>query len=203
MGLLPKDEKYFAMLNQLAAQVRRGGELFVKLFDDYEHHPQYAEQIKAIEVSCDDLSAKIIQKLNSTFITPIDREDIYLLVTELDDVIDMINDLARRLEIYGVTVPRPDAVEIASLLGKATEEIETAFGMLERHEALGEHTGIISELEKRADALYSDGIRRLFREEKDPIEVIKWMSIYEELENSIDRCKDVAEALEAVVVKNK
>lgn len=203
MGLLPRDEKYFAMLIQLAAQVRQGGALFVELFDDYDHHPQYAEQIKEIEVSCDELSAKIVQKLNSTFITPIDREDIYLLVTELDDVIDMINDLARRLEIYGVSKPRPDAAEIASLLGKATEEIEKAFGMLERHEALGEHTGIIAHLEKRADALYRDAIRRLFREGKDPIEVIKWMSIYEELENSIDRCKDVAEALEAVVVKNK
>lgn len=203
MRLLPRDEKYFAMLNQLATQVKQGGELFVKIFDDYEHHPQYAEQIKGIEVSCDDLSAKIVQKLNSTFITPIDREDIYLLVTELDDVIDMINDLARRLEIYSVTSPRPDAAEIASLLGQATEEIEAAFSMLEQHEALGEHTGMISQLEKRADTLYRDAIRRLFREEKDPIEVIKWMSIYEELENSIDRCKDVAEALEAVVVKNK
>ena len=203
MRLLPREEKYFAMLNQLAAQVRQGGELFVKLFADYGHHSQYAEQIKGIEVTCDDLSAKIIQKLNSTFITPIDREDIYLLVTELDDVIDMINDLARRLEIYGVTTPRPEASEIASLLGKATEEIEVAFGMLEQHEALGEHIGMISQLEKRADTLYQDAIRRLFREEKDPIEVIKWMSIYEELENSIDRCKDVAEALEAVIVKNK
>lgn len=191
------------MLNQLAAHVRHGGELFVKLFADYGHHSQYAEQIKGIEVTCDDLSAKIIQKLNSTFITPIDREDIYLLVTELDDVIDMINDLARRLEIYGVITPRPEASEIASLLGKATEEIEVAFGMLEQHEALGEHIGMISQLEKRADTLYQDAIRRLFREEKDPIEVIKWMSIYEELENSIDRCKDVAEALEAVIVKNK
>src|ERR1700704_2989715 len=143
------------MLNQLAAQVKLGGALFVRIFEDYQNHAQYAEQIKGIEVHCDELAAKITQKLNSTFITPIDREDIYLLVTELDDVIDMINDLARRLEIYGVSKPRPDA------------------------------------------------IRRLFREEKDPIEVIKWMSIYEELENSIDRCKDVAEALEAVVVKNK
>jgi predicted phosphate transport protein (TIGR00153 family) len=201
--LLPREEKYFAMLNQLAAHVRQGGALFVKLFADYENHSRYAEQIKEIEVTCDDLSAKIIQKLNSTFITPIDREDIYLLVTELDDVIDMINDLARRLEIYGVTTPRPEASEIASLLGKATEEIEVAFGMLEQHEALGEHIGMISQLEKSADTLYQDAIRRLFREEKDPIEVIKWMSIYEELENSIDRCKDVAEALEAVIVKNK
>jgi predicted phosphate transport protein (TIGR00153 family) len=191
------------MLNELASQVRRGGELFVKIFEDYKNHAQYAEQIKEIELLCDDLAARITQKLNSSFITPIDREDIYLLVTELDDVIDMTNDLARRLDMYDVASPRPDAPEIASLLGRATDEIERAFVMLERHEGLGEHTAAISQLEKRADALYREAIRRLFREEKDPIEVVKWMSIYEELENSIDRCKDVAEALEAVVVKNK
>jgi len=203
VGFLPREEKYFGMLNQLASQVRQGGELFVRIFEDYENHAHYGEQIKGIEVSCDELAAKITQKLNSTFITPIDREDIYLLVTELDDVIDMINDLARRLQIYSVTIPRADAAEIAKLLGRATVEIEGAFAMLERHQGLAEQTATISQLEKRADALYSDAVRRLFKEEKDPLEVIKWMSIYEELENSIDRCKDVAEALEAVVVKNK
>lgn len=203
MRLVPREEKYFGMLNELACQVKRGGELFVRIFEDYQNHAQYAEQIKGIEVFCDDLAAKITQKLNSSFITPIDREDIYLLVTELDDVIDMINDLARRLDIYSVTTPRPDGAEIASLLGKATVEIEDAFVTLAREHGLGEHTSAISQLEKRADTLYSEAIRRLFKEENDPIEVIKWMSIYEELENSIDRCKDVAEALEAVVVKNK
>jgi predicted phosphate transport protein (TIGR00153 family) len=202
-SLIPREEKYFAMLSQLAAQVSRGGNIFVKIFSDYQNHLRYAEEIKGIEVSCDGLSAKIIQKLNSTFITPIDLEDIYLLVNELDDVIDMINDLARRFEILNVSGPRPDSIEIATLLGKATEGVETAFSMLERHELLGEQIALISQIEKQADALYSDAIRRLFREEKDPIEIIKWMSIYEELENSIDRCKDVSEALEAVVVKNK
>jgi uncharacterized protein len=203
VGLIPREEKYFGMLNELASQVKHGGELFVRIFEDYGNHARYAEQIKAIEVSCDELGATIIQKLNSSFITPIDREDIYLLVTELDDVIDMINDLARRLDIYSVTTPRPDGAELASLLGEATVEIERAVAMLAKHEELGKHTRTISQLEKRADSLYSDAIRRLFMEEKNPIEVIKWMSIYEELENSIDRCKDVAEALEAVVVKNK
>ena len=138
------------MLNQLAGQVKLGGALFVRIFEDYQNHAQYAEQIKGIEVHCDDLAAKITQKLNSSFITPIDREDIYLLVTELDDVIDMINDLARRLDIYGVTTPRPDAAEIAILLGMATVELEGAFAMLERHQGLGEHTAAISQLEKRA-----------------------------------------------------
>ena len=200
---VPREEKYFGLLNQLASQVKQGGEIFVKIFGDYDNHAQYAEQIKAIELSCDDLAAKITQKLNSSFITPIDREDIYLLVTEVDDVIDMINDLARRLEIYDITALRPDAVEIAKLLASATVEIADVFALLEHQQGIGEHTRTINQLEKRADALYRDALRRLFKEEKDPIEVIKWMSIYEELENSIDRCKDVAEALEAVVVKNK
>ena len=201
--LIPREDKYFGMLHQIASKVKQGGEIFVKIFQDYKNNGQYADQIKGIEVLCDELAAKVLQKLNTSFITPIDREDIYLLVTELDDVIDMINDLARRLEIYGVTEPREDAKEIARLLGSATAEIADVFALLEDQQGIGEHTRTISQLEKRADSLYSDALRRLFKEEKDPIEVIKWMSIYEELENCIDRCKDVAEALEAVVVKNK
>lgn len=202
-GLIPKEEKYFAMLNELAAKVREGGEIFAKIFKDFSHHEQYAEQIKNIELECDNIAAKITQKLNSSFITPIDREDIYLLVTELDDVIDMINDLARRLEMYNITALNPDSVEIASLLSRATVEIQDVFALLERSQGVGEHCRNINQLEKRADSLYRDALRRLFKEEKDPIELIKWMSLYEELENTIDRCKDVAEALEAVVVKNK
>ena len=203
MRLIPRDDKYFSLLNQLASKVKDGGEIFVKVFQDYANHPLYADQIKGVELACDELAAKITQKLNSSFITPIDREDIYLLVTELDDVIDMINDLARRLEIYGIASPRSDAVEMAGLLSRATVEIEAAFALLERHEGVGEHCNTLRQLEKRADSLYREAIRRLFKEEEDPSEVIKWMSIYEELENSMDRCKDVAEALEDVVVKNK
>jgi len=203
MGLIPREEKYFSMLSQLASQVKQGGEIFAKIFQDYEQLGRYAEEIKAVEVSCDELGAKITQKLNSSFITPIDREDIFLLVTELDDVIDMITDLARRLDIYSVHSPRPEAVEIASLLCSATGELADVFALLKDQQGVGEHLRNIHQIEKRGDALYREAIRRLFKEEKDPIEVIKWMSIFEELENSIDRCKDVAEALEAVVVKNK
>ncbi|HXG65349.1 MAG TPA: DUF47 family protein [Blastocatellia bacterium] len=201
--LIPKEEKYFELLNNLAGRVKQGGEIFVKLFQDFQNHARYAEQIKAVETESDELVAQITQKLNSSFITPIDREDIYLLVTELDDIIDMINDLARRLEIYSVTTPRSDAKEIANLLGRATSEIKDAFTLLERNERVNERLRAIRQLEKEADTLYSAAIRRLFSEEKDAIEVVKWMSIYEALENSVDRCKDVAEVLEAVVVKNK
>ncbi len=203
MRLTPKDDKYFTMLSQMAARVNHGGSIFAKVFQDYENHVAYAEQIKQVEVECDDLAAKITGRLNSSFITPIDREDIYLLVTELDDVIDMLTDLARRLDIYDVSAPRPDAGEIAGLLSRATAEISDAFSLLERNKALGDHCDNIRQIEKRADSMYNTAVRRLFKEEKNPIEVIKWMSLYEELEDSIDRCKDVAEALEAVLVKNK
>jgi predicted phosphate transport protein (TIGR00153 family) len=190
-------------LSQLAGEVGRGGEIFVRIFSDYANHPRYADEIKQIEVDCDDLAARITQKLNSTFITPIDREDIYLLVTELDDVIDLINDLARRFEMYNVSEPRPEAREVSAILAKATAEIHRAFQMLQNSQGVGEHCHTIRMLEKQADTIYRDAIRRLFAQEKDPIEIIKWVAIFERLENSIDRCKDVAEALEAVVVKNK
>jgi predicted phosphate transport protein (TIGR00153 family) len=201
--LIPKDEKYFTLLHNMALKVKEGGDIFVKLFQDYGHRAQYSEQIKTVEVACDDIAAYITQKLNSSFITPLDREDIFLLVKELDDVVDMINDLARRLDIYDVPVLKPNVAEIADLISKSTGEIAEAFRLFEKHESMKEHLEAITQLERRGDVLYNEGLRTLFREEKDPIALIKWMSIYEEIENCLDRCKDVAEALEAVVVKNK
>jgi predicted phosphate transport protein (TIGR00153 family) len=201
--LIPREEKYFELMNQLATKVREGGETLFALFQDYRKHAELAEHIKTLELDSDEIVAQITNKLNSTFITPIDREDIYLLVTELDDVIDLINDIARRLEMYGVTTLRPDAKEIAAVLNRATRELKDAFSLLENSKGVSDHCRRIRQLEKEADHLYRDAVRRLFAESKDPFEVIKWMSLYEEMEQSIDRCKDVAEALEAVVVKNK
>lgn len=200
---IPKEEKYFALLSELAKKVHEGGELFVQLFRDYGNRASYAEKIKAVEVACDDIAAQITQKLNTSFITPIDREDIFLLVKEVDDIIDMINDLARRLDIYNVPTARAGVAEIAEVIGKATHELAQAFAILEKNFGLSESIKRVNELEKQADNLYHDGIRALFQEEKDPIALIKWMAIYEALENCADRCKDVAEALEGVVVKNK
>ncbi len=200
---IPREEKYFELMNQLAAKVREGGEVFARIFHEYDKHAELADQIKEIEKTSDELVHQITQKLNSTFITPIDREDIYLLVTELDDVIDMINDIARRLDIYGIKSLRPDCQHIAELLSRSTVELKDAFEHLERGKDSADYCRNIRQMEREADALYRDAIRNLFQEEKDAVEVIKWMSIYEALENSIDRCKDVAEVLEAVVVKNK
>jgi uncharacterized protein Yka (UPF0111/DUF47 family) len=149
----------------MAGQVSRRGSLFEKLFQDYENHVAYAEQIKELELECE--AQEITGRLNSSFITPIDREDIYLLVTELDDVIDMLTDLARRFDIYGVKAPRPDSVEIAGLLSAATAEIAEAFNLFEHHKDLADHCSNIRQTEKRADSKYNAAVRLLFKEEKD------------------------------------
>jgi predicted phosphate transport protein (TIGR00153 family) len=202
MPLIPREEKYFAMLNQLVGQIRKGADLFVRLFDDIGKNAAYAEEIKKVEVECDRLSAGIIEKLNSTFITPIDREDIYLLATELDDIMDMVNDMARLTVLYGVTKSTPHAVTLARTLMDSVVELEKMFALLESRKGVRDHIERIKALEEEGDRASQTAIQSLFAEEKNPIEVIKWVKIYEEMEAGIDRCKDIAKVVESVVMKN-
>ena len=202
MGFIPRDEKYFALLNQLVGQIRKGADLFVRLFDDFPRHAAYAEEIKGVELECDKLSAGIVERLNSTFITPIDREDIYTLATELDDIMDMINDMARLTVLYDVKRSTPAASQLARTLMDSVVELEKAFAVLESRRGVRDHIERIKALEEEGDRASQGAIQGLFAEEKNPIEVIKWLKIYEEMEAGIDRCKDVAKVLEAIVMKN-
>lgn len=199
---IPREEKYFTLLSGFIGKVRSGAALFVDLLADYENRAGYAEQIKAVEEECDVLAANIVSKLNTSFITPIDREDIYLLATRADDIIDEINGLARRLEIVHAVPLRRDVSEIAQILADALVEVEAAFEQMKAHNGVTEHSQRVRRLEKRADVLYADALHRLFTEEPNAIEVVKWVSIYEQLEDAIDRCKHLAESLEGVVVKH-
>jgi uncharacterized protein Yka (UPF0111/DUF47 family) len=200
--LIPRDEKYFTLMANFVGRIRSGAEVFVELLADYEHRARYAERIKVIEEECDDLAAEIIGKLNSSFITPIDREDIYLLTTRADDIIDKINGLARRLEISHAVPLRPDVPEIAGILADSLADLDGAFIQLKARGKVSEHSQRVRLLEKRADVLYADALHRLFTEEPNAVEVVKWASIYEQLEDAIDRCKHLAESLESVVVKH-
>ena len=202
MPLIPREEKYFTMLNQLVGHIRKGADLFVRLFDDISKNVAYSEEIKKVEVECDRISAGIVERLNSTFITPIDREDIYLLATELDDIMDMINDMARLTVLYGVTQGTPQASQLARTLMDSVVELEKAFAVLESRKGVREHIERIKLLEEDGDRASQGAIQQLFANEKDPIQVIKWVKIYEEMEAGIDRCKDVAKVVESIVMKN-
>ena len=202
MGLIPRNEKYFSMLNQLVGEIRKGSDLLVRLFDDIAKNEAISEQIKSVELACDRHSATIVETLNSAFITPIDREDIYVLATDLDDIMDMINDMARLTVLYGVTKSTPQAVSLSRTLMDSVVELEKMFAVLETRKGVREHIERIKALEEEGDRLSQAAIQGLFANEKDPIEVIKWVKIYEEMEAGIDRCKDVAKVVEAVVMKN-
>ncbi len=200
---LPRSEPYFAHLTEMAHKVQMGGELFQEMFADFKNRESYSERIKQVEVECDRIADTIVEKLNSTFITPIDREDIHMLVVELDDVIDLINGLARKMEIYGVKKVRPDASRLADILARCTAELAGAFVLLEKKQDIAGHARTVDRLEKEADQVYQDAIRQLFKKEKDPVEVVRWHAIFEALEDAVDRCKDLGGTLTSVVVKNK
>src|SRR5690606_8594232 len=131
-----------------------------------------------------------------------DREDIYTLATELDDIMDMINEMARLTVLYRVKAGTPAATDLARMLQEAVAELERAFAGLKSRENVRPHIDRIRDLEEQGDRVSQDAIQRLFTHEQDPIEIIKWLKIYEEMDTGLDRCKKVAKVLAGIVVKN-
>ena len=202
MGLFPRNEKYFDQLNHFVASIHEGAALFVRLFDDFGQKAAYAEQIKEVERECDQHSAAIIERLNSSFITPLDREDLYTLATELDDIMDMINEMARLTVLYRIEQTTPAAAELAHLLQEAVAELEQAFGGLKSRRDVRVNIDRIRAIEERGDKVSQEAIQQLFSNSADPLHVIKWLKIYEEMEDGLDRCKKVTKVLAGIVVKN-
>ena len=201
--LLPKEEKYFDLFNRMASRISEGALLLQQLFDDFDRHAEYADRIKQVEHACDELTHDIVRRLNQTFITPIDREDIHALASQLDDVIDYIEYAARRTVLYHVEQPTEHARRLAGVLVRAVARIESALA------ALGSGNGRVLQecieihsLENEGDVIHHAAVASLFAEERDPIKIIKWKELYETLELSIDKCEDVANVLEAIALKN-
>jgi len=200
--LFPRERSFFALFTELTTNIEEGARALAALFRDYRNVPAQAEKIKDIEHKGDELTHKIITRLNQTFITPFDREDIHQLTTKLDDVLDLIDAVATRLVIYRVDTLRQGAVELADVLVRATRQIHAAVSHLEKPDGILEHCIEIDRLEKEGDAVVRAAIARLFEEEKDPVELLKWKEILEALETATDKCEDVANVLESVVLKS-
>jgi len=163
-----------------------------------------AKQIKKIEHDGDTITHNIIQKLDKTFITPIDREDIHELASALDDVLDLIEAVSDRIVIFKIQKSTPAAQKLAEILEQCAEEIVKAVAALEdiSSEIIDNYCIEVDRLESEADRASRDAIAGLFENEKNPIEVIKWKEIYEFLEDATDCCEDVADILESVVLKH-
>lgn len=201
--LLPKEDKYFDLFNRVASNISGSAKLLQQLFGDFERRAAYAEQIKKLEHDCDVLTHDIVKRLNQTFITPFDREDIHSLASSLDDVEDDIDSVARRVMLYRVAKSTEDARKMADVIVRLTASLERAVIALEKDsETVLKECITIHTLENEGDSLYHDAVERLFTHETDAIQVIKLKEIYEKMERCIDRAEDAANVLESIVLKN-
>jgi uncharacterized protein len=200
-GWFPRKEKFFDLFEAAANNIQRGSELLVQMMRNYEDPKKQAETIKQVERDGDTITHDIIHKLNQTFITPIDREDIYSLTSALDDVLDLIEAVSDRMVMYKVQKPTDIARQLAEIIHQSTSEIIKGVGLLRKPGDVRPHCIEINRLENEADRISRDAVAQLFQEEQDPIAVLKWKEIYEHLEEATDRCEDVADALEAITLK--
>lgn len=209
-GLIPKEEKFFDMFREMTKNIVAGAELLKYLTDNFNGHPERREEIyrkiKDVEHNGDYQTHQIIRKLNKSFITPFDPEDIYALASGLDDILDLIDASAQHLVTYSVGAVTDKACEMSFIILKSCQTIEKAVSLLGRKENIAEHIAEYcvetNSLENEADHLRQAAISELFATEKDPIELIKWKEIYEILERVTDKCEDAANILESVVLKN-
>jgi predicted phosphate transport protein (TIGR00153 family) len=201
-SLIPREEKFYAEFEALATEVRRGAGLLGEMLAP--DHPLWekAKEIHDIEHQCDLITHQIIERLNRTFVTPIDREDIHGLAHSLDDVMDAIDGCASIVSLYRIDRVRPGARELVAILVQAADRLVAAMQELEALKALVPIAAELTRLEKESDRAYQQAIVRLFADEHDPIEIIKSKEMLEFLEAATDRCEDVANVLEAVVVKH-
>lgn len=202
-GLIPKEEKFFPMFHEMTRNIVAGAVVLKKMLDDFSDPIASQHEIKEIEHKGDLQTHEIIRMLNKSFITPFDREDIYSLASVLDNIIDVIDTLAQHIIIYHIDKITPEAKELGFIILKSCQAVEKAVAMLDnKAQHIFEHCIEINSLEGEADRVRASAISRLFTEEKDPISLIKWKEIYENLERVTDKCEDAANILESVVVKN-
>jgi predicted phosphate transport protein (TIGR00153 family) len=200
--LIPREEKFFDDFLALAQQIQVGAELLQEMLRP--EHPIWdkADEIKEVEHKCDFLTHEIIQRLHRTFVTPLDREDIHAMARSLDDVMDAIDASAAVVRLYQITRVRPDARGLALIISQSSQQVVRAMKALGGKGAVTECAVEINRLENEADRAHQNAVRTLFEEEQDPVAIMKWKEILDFLEDATDRCEDVANVLEGIVVKH-
>lgn len=201
--LIPREEKFYDDFRTMADQVRAGARLLDEMLASNPPSFDKVHEIKEAEHKCDFLTHEIIQRLNKTFVTPMDREDIHALARTLDDVMDAIDAAAALFPLYRIDHCRFGARELSRIILAQTDELRKAMDALEnKHTVVLEHAVEINRLENEADRAHMQAMGKLFDEEQDAITVMKWKEILDLLEDATDACEDVANLLENVVVKH-
>jgi predicted phosphate transport protein (TIGR00153 family) len=205
MRFIPKEEKFFDLFEELAAKIEEGVKFFLAMVEKYEYSDENIAHLKKIEHEADSITHNTYEKMHKTFLTPLDREDIYALVNKMDSVIDMIEASAMRLNLYKVKRPSEAIILLARILDKAVQKIIIiVHGMRDMKNArmILDACVEVNTLENDGDVVLRTTIAELFEKEKDVFELIKWKEIYERLEEAIDVCEDVSNIAEGIVLKN-
>ncbi|HEY7098082.1 MAG TPA: DUF47 family protein [Terriglobales bacterium] len=200
--LIPRDDSFFSMFSAMSKNLIAGAQGLVNLFANYRDVEKNIDHIHQIEHAGDELTHSILTKLNQTFITPFDREDIHQLASKLDDVLDFVNAAGARLVMYRITSPPSAAGELSRIILMQCEELDKAVSLLQNHGNILGHCVEINRLENEADQVAQRAIAKLFESEKDPINLIKIKELLEFLERATDKAEDVANVLETVVLKS-
>jgi len=201
-SLIPREEKFYADFESMAAETHRAALLLEEMLAPDQPIWDKADEIKEMEHRCDNLAHQIIQRLHSTFVTPIDREDIHALARSLDDVMDAIDDAASAVRLYRIDQLRFGARELARIIRDVTAKTHDAMRAPGNRLHVEACAVEINRLENEADRMHQQALMRLFENETDPIAIIKWKEIFDFLEAATDRSEDVANVLEGVVIKH-
>jgi uncharacterized protein len=202
-GLIPREEAFFELFKKAAHNMIEGSRLLAEMMKDMRSPVEQAKRIKEVEHVGDGITHDIALRLNQTFITPIDREDIHDLASALDDILDVAEAIADRFVLYKVTKPTDMAVKLADILYQASVAVGCGVDRLGLpHSDVKECSVQVNSLENEADRVSRDAISALFEKETDPMVVIKWKEIYEGFEAGTDRCEDVSNILERISLKH-
>lgn len=202
MRLIPKDEKFFDLFDALAERITRSAGLLNELFTEPTRLDFFAGQIKELEHQADEITHEIMERLDRSFVTPLDREDIHKLATQLDDVVDLMDGTARRAQMFHLSDRREPAKQLTAVLVRATEYIREGVHNVRKAPEVSRIAREIKKCEEEADALYSSAVGALFEGTPNAVEVIKWKEIYDNIEHAVDECEDVLNVLESVSIKN-
>jgi predicted phosphate transport protein (TIGR00153 family) len=205
MRLLPRDEKFFDLFSAVATSTVEAAHLLQQLLrTDPQQRTAIVDQIKRLEHEADQVTHEVVTRLDRVFITPLDREDIHLLASRLDDVIDLIDGTARRLLMFRAGKSPEGAVLMADVIGRAVTELQAGVRALEKNQAgtVLAACAQVKRMEEEGDSLYHEWLGRLFEGEPSPLEVIKWKEIYDNLEETLDFIEDAANVLESISIKH-
>ena len=201
LRLIPREESFFDLFEEMAKKVQEGADEFLNLLQDYTDLDRKSGRVMDIEHEGDELTHEVMRRLNTTFVTPFDREDIYRLASSLDDVLDHIEAAADLLQLHKIAEPLPQMTRLAETLAQAAGKTAIAMPKLRDMKYMDEYWVEINRLENEGDRSYRRTIAELFSGDYKAMDVLKWKDIIEEIEGAIDRLEDVANTVESIVLK--